>query len=134
MRRLGRAIPVAMLAAAVLAACTTPETTEPLKLWSIDFGTGVDAENKITNATRTFAPTSTVYASLSTQGGGRGTVTFEWAAGSTVVSTEKREIVATKPTYFAFHYAHPDGWPKGMNHVRFALDDGEKHVADFQVE
>ena len=111
------------------------ERAEPLRMWSIDFGTGADAQNQVTGPTRTFAPTSTVYASIETHGVGHGTIMVEWAAGSTVISTEKQEIAPKKPgEHFIFHFAPPDGWPKGMNHVRFSLDDGEKHVADFTVE
>ena len=125
-----------VVAALLAIACKgSVETTEPLKMWSIDFGTGVDAQNQITGPTRNFTPSSIVYASITTRGAGRGTLIVEWAAGSTVVATQKQEIAPTRPDeHFAFHFTPPEGWPKGPNHVRFALDDGEKHVADFQVD
>jgi hypothetical protein len=118
-----------------IAACSESATsTEPLKLWSIEFGTGADTQNKITGATRTFAPGSTVYASIGTTGSGHATLLVEWAAGSTIVQTEKREIDSKSGDHFAFHFVPPEGWPPGTNRVRFSFEDGEKHVAEFQVQ
>jgi hypothetical protein len=122
--------------------------SEPLKMWAIEFGTGVDAENKITSPTKTFTPQSTVYASIETRGAGQGTLVVEWAANSTIVDgvkqayttivdTQTQEINTTQPAHFAFHCIPPDGWPKGKNRVRFRLDgtaDTDKHVAEFEVE
>ena len=128
----------AVLLAAVLfgiGACSqASEPREPLKIWSVEVGTGVDAENRITTATRTFAPDSTVYVTIETKGAGRGTLIVDWAPGSRIVETQKREINPTKLERFAFHFVPPGGWPKGTSRVRFSLNDGEKHLADFLVE
>ena len=127
-----RLVAVILLA---VAACSGPaQPTEPLKMRSIEFGTGADAQNQVTGATRVFAPTSTVYASIGTEGAGHGTLTVEWAAASTIVETVKQEINTREAEHFVFQFVPPQGWPKGTNRVRFSLDDGEKHVAEFQVE
>ena len=128
--------------------CSKLIPPEPLKMHAIEFGTGIDAESKITSPTKTFSPESTVYISIETEGAGKGTLVVDWAANSTVVEgqkqtyttivdTQRLEINPTGPAHFAFHFVPEDGWPKGTNRVRFTLEgsvDTDRHVAEFEVE
>jgi hypothetical protein len=113
-------------------------------MWAIEFGTEVDAANRVPSPTRSFTPQITVYASIETRGTGKGTLVVEWTVGTpaAIVSTERQDVNATEPTHFAFHFAPPEGWPKGTNRVRLGLEGAqhiegeevEKHIAEFQVE
>ena len=133
----------------VWSGCSKPPPPPPLKLDAIEFGNAVDAENKIVSPTRKFTPQSTVYLSIKTVGSGTGTLFVEWAANSTVVDGQKQnhatileqqtlEIHPSELAHFAFHFVPTDGWPTGMNMVRFWLKGGwpdeEKHVGAFEVE
>jgi hypothetical protein len=142
--KLSRAVTLSLVLASMggCSRCSAPP--EPLKMWAIEFGTEVDAANRVTSPTRTFTPQSTVYASIETKGTGKGTLIVEWTVGTpaTIVSTEKRDVNPSEPAHFAFHFTPSEGWPKGTNRVRFGLEGGqhiegeeaEKHIAEFQVE
>jgi hypothetical protein len=114
-----------------LTGCSAP--SEPLKLKAVELGSGVDEENRVVSPTRSFAPRSTVYASITTEGAGPGTLSVQWLANTRVVASETRKINPTAPAHFAFHFVPPDGWPSGRSRVLFSLDDGEKHTAEFEV-
>ena len=142
--KLSCAVALSLMVGSIGGCSTSSEPPESLKMSVIEFGTEVDASNRITSPTRTFTSQSTVYASIATEGAGSGTLVVEWAVGTpaTIVSTEKQDINPTAPAQFAFHFVPPEGWPKGTNRLRFALEPGrhiegeatEKHIAEFQVE
>jgi hypothetical protein len=87
----------------------------------------------VTEATREFDSTSTVFATIETEGAGRAKLNVEWKSGGKTLNTEARDINPTRPAQFAFHFAPPDGWPRGRAILVFSLDDAEKHTAAFEV-
>ncbi len=122
---------VAVVAWCVVASCHGVE--EPLALKSVDLGRGADSEGSVTGATRTFEPQSTVYASIETQGTTAGRLHVEWRVRGTPLHTEDVEIHPKGPARHVFHFAPPDGWPKGRAQFVFSLNGGDQHAAAFEV-
>jgi hypothetical protein len=63
-------VSIVMLAGA---ACTSSPPSEPLAMTAIDMSNKVDEGNRVYSPGQLFAPTSTIYASIATQGTGKGT-------------------------------------------------------------
>ena len=116
-----------------IAAGACSSSSEPLTLKAIDLGSAVGEDTRVTAPTRIFAPESAVYASIATAGSGRGTLTVQWFANTEVVATQTQTIDPTAPAHFAFHFVPPGGWPQGKSRIRFSLDDGPKHTAEFEI-
>ncbi len=116
-----------LLSAAVLiglAACSAP--SEPVKIVAVDLTHEIDEHNEPRSARETFAPTSTIYASIATEGTGKATLTAKWTDPSgNVLADQKQEINPTKPQRFEFHIPPAAGQhPLGRYHVVIALNGG----------
>ena len=117
----------ALWSAAILlgvAACSAP--AEPVKIVAVDLTHEVDEHNEPRSARETFAPTSTIYASIATEGTGKATLTAKWTDPSgQVLADQKQEINPTKPQRFEFHIPPAQGQhPLGRYHVNIALNGG----------
>jgi hypothetical protein len=119
----------------VVVGCSASSPPEPVPttLRSVEVGTGVDADNGISGATRSFAAHDVVYVSIATEGSMPGTLTVQWYANTTLVDTETLPIHPTGPANFAFHHLPAGGWPAGKSRAIFALNAEEKHAAEFEV-
>jgi hypothetical protein len=123
------------LVLAALGACRKP--AEPLRLKSIELGTAVDAENRVTSPAEpdhAFAPQTIIYASIGTEGSSAGTLKALWGDLLTgkVHAEQEQRINPTGPAHFEFHFVPPDGWSEGRHMIIFSLD-GDKHSREFQV-
>jgi hypothetical protein len=125
------AAPFALVVA--VAACSS-QALEPVQLHKVELGSAVDAQERISAPTRTFAPGDTVYVSIATEGGGPATLTVQWYAKTSMVQTETKTIAPKGPASFAFHFAPPGGWPTGTSRVIFYLSADDKHGAEFDVQ
>ncbi len=107
-------------------ACSKP--AQPLKIAQVDLTHEVDEHNEARSARETFAPTSTIYASIAIEGTGRGTLTATWADPSgQVIADQKQDIDNTKPTSYEFHIPPAKGeHPLGRYHVTIALNGGKE--------
>src|SRR5882724_4884700 len=85
----------------------------PLAIAAVDTGTSVDEENRVVVSSQTFSPQDTVYGSIKTEGAGEGTLAVSWVRQGQALDKQTQIINATKPTWFAFHFIPPGGWPKG---------------------
>jgi hypothetical protein len=134
-RQARRWIHTAALAAMAAAwiGCTS-KSAEPLKITAVDLGSAITDEKKVTAAGQTFAPTSTIYASIATDGSGAGTLTARWTAPDGQVLVEQKQTInPTGPAYFEFHHAPAGGWPVGRHKVVLALDGGGARAREFEV-
>ncbi len=115
-----------------LAACSKP--AEPLKITSIDLATYVNDDKSISSPSETFASTSTIYASIATEGAGAGTLKAQWVgADGQALTDQTQQINPTKPAHFEFHFAPAGGWPKGRHKVTFTLDGSGTRTREFEV-
>lgn len=116
----------------LLAACSQP--TEPVKITAIDLSHEVDAHNEPRSARETFAASSTVHASIATEGGGPATLAARWTdASGKVLAEQSQAISPTKPQRFEFHLK-PDGdWPLGRYKVVITLNGKEPRTREFEI-
>lgn len=104
--------------------CSAP--AEPVKIAAVDLTHEIDEHNEARSARETFAPTSTVYASIAIEGTGKANLTATWTdpAGK-VIADQKQDIEPTKPQRYEFHIAPPEGGhPLGRYKVVIKLNGG----------
>ena len=101
---------------------------------SIEMATFVNDDKSISSPSETFAPSSTIYASIATEGAGAGTLKAKWVGADGQTFTEQtQQINPTKQAHFEFHFAPPGGWPKGRHKVTFTLNDAGTRTREFEV-
>ena len=154
--RISLAIAAALLATVALAGCkkkedaamTTPPASEPATpatmpapapaptpatVVSVDLGSAVGADNKVTMAATSFATKDTIHASVATDGaGGKLNAKWTYQDGQTVDSQDKD--VASGPQVSDFSISKPDGWPAGKYKVEVSLDGNVVQSRDFDVK
>jgi hypothetical protein len=113
-------------------ACSKP--AEPLTITAIDLGHRVSDDNRVPSPSETYAAADTVYASISVEGTGSGTLTARWtSADGQLLAEQTQPIAPTAPAHFEFHEAPPGGWPKGRHKVVFTLNGGGSRTREFDV-
>jgi hypothetical protein len=113
-------------------ACSKP--AEPLKIAAIDLGHGVSDDNRVPSPSETYAAAGTVYASISVEGTGSGTLTARWtSADGQLLAEQTQKIALIAPAHFEFHLAPPGGWPKGRHKAVFTLNGGDSRTREFEV-
>jgi len=117
---------------AVIAACSAPE---PVKIVAVDLTHEIDQNNEPRSARETFAPTSTIYASIATEGTGPATLAAKWTdPNGVVLSDESKQINPTKPQRFEFHIPPAaDQHPLGRYKVVITLNGGGTRTREFEI-
>jgi hypothetical protein len=110
-----------------LAACSSTPS-EPLKIALVDLTHEIDEHNEPRSARETFAPTSTIYASIAIEGTGKGTLDAKWTDPSgQVLAEQHQDINNTKPTRYEFHIPPAQGQhPLGRYRVIITLNGGKE--------
>jgi hypothetical protein len=128
-----RALAGTILGILLAMACSQP--AEPLKIAAIDLGHQVNDDKTIPSASETYMPDQTVYASISVEGAGPGTLAARWtSADGQLLAEQTQKIAPTAPAHFEFHLAPPGGgWPKGRHKAVFTLDGGGSRTREFEV-
>ena len=85
-------------------------------------------------SSQTFSPQDTIYGSIKTEGAGEGTLAVSWVRQGQALDKQTQIINATKPTWFAFHFIPPGGWPKGTFVFVFSLNGEEQHGRQFEIQ
>ena len=139
---------LALGVAAVLtiAACNkSPENAPPpaatpaqqgVSVTSVDLGTAVGADQKVTSPTTSFSPKDTIYAAVSTTGAAsNATLAAKWTyQDGQTVNDSSQTIAPTGPAVTTFHISKPDGWPAGNYKVEISLDGNMVSSKDFTVK
>lgn len=121
----------ALLALTVLAACSKPE---PVRVTSIVLGAKINDDKTVSSPQETFAPSSTVYGSIGTEGGGAATLAARWTlADGRLLAEQTQSISPTQPTHFEFHLIPEGGWPIGRHKVVFTLNGQGSRSREFEV-
>jgi hypothetical protein len=114
-------------------AAATPAA--PVTLVSVDLGSAVGPDQKVTTATTTFAPKDTIYASVATDGTGNATLDAKWTyQDGQTVKDDSKTIAPTGPATTAFSISKPDGWPVGDYKVEVSLNGTPVAAKDFSVK
>ena len=129
------------------AATTPPATTTPppstamtpaqgVTVASVDLGTAVGPDQKVTSPTTTFGPKDTIYAAVSTTGtASNATLGAKWTyQDGQTVNDSSQTIAPTGPAVTTFHISKPDGWPAGNYKVEISLDGKSVSSKDFTVQ
>ena len=129
------------------AATTPPATTTPppstamtpaqgVTVTSVDLGTAVGPDQKVTSPTTTFSPKDTIYAAVSTTGAAaNATLGAKWTyQDGQTVNDSSQTIAPTGPAVTTFHISKPDGWPAGNYKVEISLDGNAVSSKDFSVK
>ena len=127
--------PVVTTPAPAPAPVATPAPA-PVAVASVDLGTAVGPDQKVTSPTTTFGPKDTIYAAVSTTGTApSATLNAKWTyQDGQTVNESSQTIVPTGPASTAFHISKPDGWPAGNYKVEISLDDKSAATKDFSVK
>ena len=127
-------------------ATTPPATTTPppatamapagVSVASVDLGTAVGADQKVTSPTTTFGAKDTIYAAVSTTGTAtNSTLGAKWTyQDGQTVNDSSQTIAPTGPAVTTFHISKPDGWPAGNYKVEVSLDGKSVASKDFSVK
>ena len=114
---------------------TTP-AQQGVSVTSVDLGTAVGADQKVTSPTTTFSPKDTIYAAVSTTGAAsNATLGAKWTyQDGQTVNDSSQTIAPTGPAVTTFHISKPDGWPAGNYKVEISLDGNMVSSKDFSVK
>lgn len=127
-------------------ATTPPATTTPppatamapagVTVASVDLGTAVGPDQKVTSPTTTFGAKDTIYAAVSTTGAAtNSTLGAKWTyQDGQTVNDSSQTIAPTGPAVTTFHISKPDGWPAGNYKVEITLDGKSVSSKDFTVQ
>ena len=107
---------------------------------SVDLGTAVGADMKITASSASFRPKDTIIAAVSTatsdptaSATGKLGATWTYQDGQ-VVNTESRDLNFVGGGVTDFQIAKPDGWPAGKYKVAISLNGSVVQSKDFEVK
>jgi len=103
---------------------------------SVDLGTAVGPDQKVTSPTTTFGAKDTIYAAVSTTGAAtNSTLGAKWTyQDGQTVNDSSQTIAPTGPAVTTFHISKPDGWPAGNYKVEISLDGKSVSSKDFTVQ
>ena len=122
--------------AAPAPAPVAPPAAAPVSVTSVDLGTAVGADQKVTTPTTTFSPKDTIYAAVSTTGAAaNASLGAKWTyQDGQTVNDSSQTIAPTGPAVTTFHISKPDGWPVGKYKVEISLDGNVVQSKDFEVK
>jgi len=114
----------------------TPPAQQGVSVTSVDLGTAVGADQKVTTPTTSFSPKDTIYAAVSTTGSAsNATLGAKWTyQDGQTVNDSSQTIAPTGPAVTTFHISKPDGWPAGNYKVEITLDGNAVSSKDFSVK
>ena len=117
-------------------AATTPAPTVPaaMTVTTVDLGTAVGTDNRITMPATTFASGDTIHASVGSDGtvGGNLTATWTYEDGQ-VVDTQDKVVPAGAQTT-DFSISKPDGWPAGQYKLEISSGGMVVQTREFEIQ
>jgi hypothetical protein len=108
----------------------------PVTVASVDLGTAVGPDQKVTAATATFGAKDTIYAAVSTTGtAATAVLNAKWTyQDGQTVNESSQTIAPNGAATTSFHISKPDGWPVGNYKVEISLDGKPASTKDFSVK
>ncbi|MEO8808767.1 MAG: hypothetical protein ABI386_00790 [Rhodanobacter sp.] len=102
---------------------------------SLELGSNVGANNKISSTASSFAPKDNIHASVETMGSGHATVSVKWTYqdGQTVHEDSKSLDATGASENTDFMISKPGGFPTGNYKVEISLDGKPVASKDFSV-
>jgi hypothetical protein len=133
---------VVVLAAALAGAACRPGgpagslRTSDVEVTDIRLGRLVGEDKRVQEATDTFGPADTVYASVVTEGTApEARLEARWSYGQTQVLEKTEQRIAPQGIAVSeFHVRNPAGWAPGTYQVEIVLDGSPVGARTFTVE
>lgn len=112
-----------------------PVPAPSARVSSIELGTAIGADRRVTAPTSTFASSDTIYASVHTEGQPAGTtLSARWTYEDGQLVSENREMLGSPgAANTEFHISKPDGLPAGRYRLEIALNGQPAGARDFEV-
>ena len=108
--------------------------TTGLTVTTVDLGSAVGDDNRISTPTTTFAGGYTIHASIATDGATAGTLTAKWTyQDGQVVDTQEKSIPAGAQVT-DFSITKPDGWPAGTYKLEISQNGMVVQTREFEVQ
>lgn len=106
-----------------------------ISIIDVDMGRRLGPDKKITDATETFAPSDTIYASVHTSGVAKeGEIAARWTfPDGSDVSQRADSVAPDADGYLAFFITKPEGLAKGKYTFRVLVNDREVRSKDVTV-
>jgi hypothetical protein len=102
---------------------------------NVELGNAVGADQNVTTPGTSFAPTDTIYASVSTTGTGTASLAAKWTyQDGQTVHEESKSIAPTGPATTAFQISKPSGWPSGNYKVEISMNGQPVGSKEFTVK
>ena len=121
---------------AASAPAPAPAAPAEVAVASVDLGSAVGPDQKVTTPTTTFGPKDTIYAAVSTTGSSsNATLAAKWSyQDGQTVNDSSQTIAPNGPAVTTFHISKPDGWPAGNYKVEISLNGKVASSKDFTVQ
>lgn len=118
-----------------------PMPAATVEVTSVELGTAVGDDMKVTAPASTFKPKDTIIAAVSTSTSdpaasvpGKLGVKWTHVDSSQTVHEESKDVDFSGPGVTDFQISKPDGWPKGKYKVEVMLDGNTVQSRDFEVK
>lgn len=150
------AIAAALVAGLTLAGCkkndnvdttaTTPPMNEPaattpapapapeLSVTTVDLGSAVGTDNRITTPGTSFAGTDTIHASVATTGNAEGSLTATWTFEDGQVVDTQDKVIPAGSQVTDFSISKPDGWPAGHYKLEISNNGMVVQTREFDIK
>ena len=117
------------------AAMPMNNVSDAVSFSSIEIGSSVDANNKISASSTSFAPHDKIYASVETIGTGHATLAAKWTyQDGQTVHEDSKMLDTMGPESTVFMISKPSGFPDGNYKVDISLDGKSVASKDFTVK
>lgn len=106
-----------------------------VRVTDVTLGRAVGGDRTVTDATETFSPNDTIYASVATSGTTeRVTLRARWTfEDGQVVDESSQTLSPGGQERTEFHISKPDGWPEGSYRLEVFVNDQSAHTKEFRV-
>ena len=111
----------------------TGTTADAITVTSVDLGSAVGDDNRITVPSTTFGGADTIHASVVTDGTTGGTLVATWTFQDGQVVDTQEKVVPAGPQVTDFSITKPDGWPAGNYKLQVSRDGMVVQTREFSV-
>ncbi len=112
-----------------------PAAASTFVVRSIDVGSAIGADNRVSSPSTTFLPTDTIYAAVASDGSASSVnVGAKWTfEDGQLVNEASQAIAPTGPAVTTFNISKPDGFPAGRYKVEIMVDGQSAGMSEFEV-
>ncbi|MEO6064590.1 MAG: hypothetical protein ABIP49_02255 [Lysobacterales bacterium] len=112
-----------------------PSMASTFVVRTIDLGSAIGADNRVTTPATTFRPSDTIYAAVASDGSAASVnVGAKWSfEDGQMVNEASQAIAPTGPAVTTFNISKPDGFPVGRYKVEVMVDGQPAGMSEFEV-